>query len=433
MTLLRACSRVRAIAVGALGPHHGTRSTNAVGTGASLARDAPTPARRHPARVPARARRACDAGASHGRRGLSLHRDARQRLRPADRPDPGGRDGRVDERGPQPAQRHGRRRCVRVGGSRARRGVRREVRDRGRLPVLLFDPRFARCRDDRPGAGRGRADPGSRVGRRTGSRDATVAPRRRDPCAAGRADDPGCGGRGRARRHRRDLARRLRRSRGRDDAVHHDPGSGSQPGDPGGRLRARQRDRGDRGRRRDDREHDGPPLPRERVPVVERVRLPRVVPDGVQRRRLRAVRVRLAVRAIRPLVRERASRLRLLHRPVLPLSRRDHRRARREQRRGIFGHERRRRPLRRELRMARQPRGHRAEHPGLRTARAAARRPDRRQLGARQQQRGCALVRPGVPVARDRDHRERRARQPRHAEPRRGPGGVRHRAPALSR
>ncbi len=305
-----------------------------------------------------------DVRAGLRRRGrIATCRDARQRLRPADRPDPGGRDGRVDERGPQPAQRHGRRRRVRLGGSGVRRGVRRDVRDRGRLPVLLLDPRFARCRDDRPGAGRGRADPGDRLGRRTGSRDATLAPRRRDPCAAGRADDPGCGGRGRAGRHRRDLARRLRGGGGRDDAVPHDPGSGSQRGDPGGRVHARQRDRGDRGRRRDDREHDRPPLPRERVPVVERVRLPRVVPDGVQRRRLRAVRLRLAVRAVRPLVRERASRLRLLHRPVLPVSRRDHRRARREQRRGVLGHERRRRPVRRELRVARQPRGHRARTP----------------------------------------------------------------------
>ncbi len=224
----------------------------------------------------------------------------------------------------------------------------------------------------------------------SGSRDAALAARRRDPCAAGRADDPGRGGRGRAGGDRRHLARRLRGGGGRDDAVPHDPGSGSQRGDPRGRVHARQRDLGDRGRRRDDREHDRPALPRERVPVVERVRLPRVVPDGVQRRRLRAVRVRLAVRAVRPLVRERPSRLRLLHRPVLPVSRRDHRRARREQRRGIFGHERRRRPVRRELRVARQPRGDRAQHPGLRRARAAARRPDRRQLGARQQQRGRA-------------------------------------------
>ena len=38
-----------------------------------------------------------------------------------------------------------------------------DVRDRGRLPLLLLDPRFARCRDDRPGAGRRRADPRERA------------------------------------------------------------------------------------------------------------------------------------------------------------------------------------------------------------------------------------------------------------------------------
>ena len=69
--------------------------------------------------------------------------------------------------------------------------------------------------------------------------------RRRDPCAAGRD---------RSIQAAVDAAEpggivvispgRLRGGGGRDDAVPHDPRSGSQPGDPGGRVHARQRDLG---------------------------------------------------------------------------------------------------------------------------------------------------------------------------------------------
>ncbi len=295
MTLLPGAA-ARAFALAPSSPRTPTRyrSTAAVGTGASLARDAPTPARRHPALVPARARPPGRARVGPRSTGSSLDVEMLDNVFAP--------------------------RIVRipVGGTvewtNEGRSPHNVTADDGAFasadlaPGEVFDETFATegaypyfCSiHGSPGAGMtglvlvGDAPiPGARVGRRTGSRDAALAPRRRDPCAAGRADDPGRGGRGRARRHRRDLARRLRGGGGRDDAVPDDPRARPQPGDPGGRVHARQRDRGDRGRRRDDREHDRPPLRRERVPVVERVRLPRVVPDGVQRRGLRAVRVRL--------------------------------------------------------------------------------------------------------------------------------------------
>ena len=55
-------------------------------------------------------------------------------------------------------------------------------------------------------------------------------------------------------------------------------------------------------------------LHRERVLLERRARLPRLVPHRVPQRRLRHLRVRLAVGAVRPLVRVGQPRLRLLHR-----------------------------------------------------------------------------------------------------------------------
>ena len=68
-------------------------------------------------------------------------------------------------------------------------------------------------------------------------------------------------------------------------------------------------------------------------------RLPRLVPHRVPQRRLRHLRVRLAVRAVRPLVRVGQPRLRLLHRAVQPVSRGHHRCRVRVQPARLLGHE----------------------------------------------------------------------------------------------
>ena len=74
-----------------------------------------------------------------------------------------------------------------------------------------------------------------------------------------------------------------------------------------------------------------------------------LVPHRVPQRRLRHLRVRLAVRAVRPLVRVGQPRLRLLHRAVQPVSRGHHRRRVRVQPARLLGHELVGRPLHREL------------------------------------------------------------------------------------
>ena len=64
-----------------------------------------------------------------------------------------------------------------------------------------------------------------------------------------------------------------------------------------------------------------------------------LVPHRVPQRRLRHLRVRLAVRAVRPLVRVGQPRLRLLHRPVQSVPRGHHRRRVRVQPARLLGHE----------------------------------------------------------------------------------------------
>ncbi len=117
--------------------------------------------------------------------------------------------------------------------------------------------------------------------------------RRDGPGAGGLPDHPGGGRPREAGRDGPDRARRLPRGGRGHDAVHHDPGRRPQPQHHRREGRAPERHPRDRGRRRRDREPDHEAFRPERCPVDERVRLPRVLRDGVQQRRLRHLRVRL--------------------------------------------------------------------------------------------------------------------------------------------
>ena len=155
--------------------------------------------------------------------------------------------------------------------------------------------------------------------------DARDHPAGRRPDAPGRsrAGGTGCLPRERDRRDRRHRAARRR----------------SQPHHPRRAVQARERREGRRRRWCGDREHDRAQLHRERVLLDRRARLPRLVPHRVPQRRLRHVRVRLAVGSVRQLLRVGQSRRGLLHRAVRSVPRAHHRRDRRAQPARVLGHE----------------------------------------------------------------------------------------------
>ena len=240
-----------------------------------------------------------------------------------------GQIGRMVERREQPAHRHGERRFLRFRQPGARGDVREGVRSAGRVLVLLQVPRGAGRGHDRDRGGGRRRDPEC-DGRWGEPGPRTVAGRVRGDGAGagGLSERAGGGGSRRTRRHGLDRPRRVPRVGGRHDAIHHDQRRGPQPNDPRREGPAPERHPRDRGRWRVRREPDDAALRLERRAMVDRVRLPRVVRDRVRQRRLRHLRVRFAVRAVRPLVRGRIAGLRLLHRAVRSLPRVDHRFAR---------------------------------------------------------------------------------------------------------
>ena len=245
-----------------------------------------------------------------------------------------GHDGALGQRRAQHAQRHARRTAAAFGSRRseARPVVRAHVRRRRHVRVLLHAPRHAdRAASTRElgigddaaahagAAGRWRATRRHRVPR-VGPHDPRPRATRRPSRPASTRPAPG------------DLVLVspgvYRESVTVDDRRHRDPRRRSQPHHPRRRVQARQRRDRRRRRRRRGREHDRAQLHRERLLLDRRARLPRLVPHRVPQRRLRRLRVRLAVRAVRPLVRVGQPRRRLLHRPVQPVPRGHHRRRR---------------------------------------------------------------------------------------------------------
>ena len=139
-----------------------------------------------------------------------------------------------------------------------------------------------------------------------------------DPGAPGRADDRRGGRGGAAGRHDPRRPRHLRRRRhgAADEAPPDDPRRRSQRSRARRPLPAAQRDRRARRRRRD-REHVRAQLPPERLLLGGRARLPRLVPDRVERVRLRDLRRGQRRRHDRPRLRVGRRRRRLLRRRVL--------------------------------------------------------------------------------------------------------------------
>ena len=174
-----------------------------------------------------------------------------------------------------------------------------------------------------------------------------------------------------ARRNGAHRPRRLHRAGHRHDAVRDDPRREPQHDDHRRRVQACERHPGDRGRRGRHPEHDRAQRASQRLLLEPRPRVLGLVSHRVQQRRLRHLRLRLRLRAVRPLLGERLTRFGLLHRAVQPVPLGHHRRDRDGQRRRVLRHERERRPRDRQQRVVRQPRRDRPEHARFR---AAARR-----------------------------------------------------------